>query len=204
MKLTKVEMAFFIIAVSALSQCTSSNDKKSEIDREQYLQAHGNDPIALDHEFGTEAQVACSSSVDEYLRSISRYDFAWDDDAKGWNGVKFNKVPRQSTGYGMLTLLTTRVKLSNAFGAFEHKDIFCLYNVASKNFVRFETYDPALDLNSEKSDQSEALPIGNTKSTIVVYDPNDTASKAVADPPKTSKSSEPTSENSLPADQPQL
>jgi hypothetical protein len=128
------------------TQCRSLDDQSAGSQRTQFLQAHGNDPEALDKEFGTEAQVACSVGVDDYLREVAQYDFAWDKDAEGFLGVKFDKLSTASAGTGMLTLLTKRAKLSNGFGAFQHTDVYCLYNVASQEVARFSLYDPALDI----------------------------------------------------------
>lgn len=144
-----IDKGAVLLGIIALAtQCSPPNEQASRDQRQQFLKAHGNDPTALDKEFGSEAQAACSARVDDYLREIAKYDFAWDKDAEGLMGVKFDKLSTASAGSGMLTLLTKRAKLSNGFGAFQHMDVYCLYNVSSKDVVRFSQYDPAVDVQS--------------------------------------------------------
>ena len=92
----------------------------------QWLASHGSDPSAIDDRFSADAQAACASGADDYLKSITSYEYKWDDDAKGWLGIKFNMFSSKSAGVGLLTLLTNRVELSNAFGAFHHASFYCL------------------------------------------------------------------------------
>ena len=136
-----------LLGIMALAtQCSRPSEQSSDSQRQQFLGAHGNDPTALDHEFSSEAQAACSARVTDYMREIAQYDFAWDNDAEGLMGVKFDKFSTASAGHGMLTLLTTRAKFSNGFGAFQHLEVYCLYSVPSKEVMRFSQYDPANDI----------------------------------------------------------
>lgn len=143
----------------------------AQSDDAAFAERHGNDPKALDERFGTKAQVECSSRADDYLRSIASHDFAWDDDAKGWMGIKFDKISLQSPGVGMLSLLSTRAKLSNGFGAFQHVDFYCLYNAASGDFVRFSQTDPADDIAPVTGPETDPIPAGKPK-TVVIYSPD--------------------------------
>lgn len=114
----------------------------------QWLGQNANDPKALDHKFSDSAQAACGAGGDDYLRSIASNDFAWDSDTQGLFGVKFDKFSTQSAGRGLLTLLSTRAKLSNTFGAFQHITFYCLYDVTKNTVVRYSQNDPADDLPS--------------------------------------------------------
>lgn len=142
--------------IALTTQCSPPNNQSSDAQRQQLLQMYGADPKSLDKYFGSEAQVACASRADDYLRQIAKYDFAWDKDAEGLLGVKFDKISTTSAGSGMLTLLSTRAKLSNVFGAFQHTDLYCLYNVSSKEVVRFSLYDPAVDSQRSKAEPANA------------------------------------------------
>jgi hypothetical protein len=127
----------------------ASLSSKSTIDeRDRYLIQHAGEPKALDDRFGDEAQVACSIGADEFLRSIASYDFKWDDNATGLFGTKFDKFSLNSPGTGMLSLISTRAKLSNGFGAFQQFRFYCLYNVGNGRVVRFSTTDLADEATS--------------------------------------------------------
>jgi len=107
-----------------------------------WLAQNENDPKALDDKFGIGAQTACSIGADDYLRSQAAHDFAWDNDAQGFLGTKFDKISTLSAGPGLLTLVTTRAKLSNAFGGFEHFEFYCLYDVRADKVVKYSLDDP--------------------------------------------------------------
>lgn len=135
---------------SGSSSIGSNTDASSTVgpDDVTFIKEHGNDPKALDERFSNKAQIECSSRTDDYLRSIASHDFAWDEEAKGWLGEKFDKYSLRSPGFGMLSLLSTRAKLSNGFGAFQHINFYCLYNAATGDFVRFSQSDPADEIAS--------------------------------------------------------
>ena len=87
-----------------------------------------NDANALDKEYGTKAQVTCSDGADDYLRSIAKHDFAWDDDAKGFFGVKFPEIRKHIDTPGVVTYVTEKAKLQDGFGAWNHITLLCHYN----------------------------------------------------------------------------
>lgn len=57
-------------------------------------------------------------------------------------GVKFDKVRNASEGPYILTLVSTRAKLSNGFGAFQRISLYCSYNVMQKKVEKFEADTP--------------------------------------------------------------
>lgn len=145
----------FLVATAGLSACNNNNTGSPSRDSEQstqksqthdpeFLEQHANDPHALDMEFGNEAQAACSDGANDYLREIELHDFSWDDDAKGVNGQRFDKVTTHSEAPYVLTLVSTRAKLSNAFGGFSHINLYCSYNVKQKNVLGYSLTDPLL------------------------------------------------------------
>ena len=138
--------AVLIAPLFAIAACNPSG-RSAEQDRLEFVDAHARDPIALQDKFSIEADSACSADADAYLRSISQYDFQWDDDAKGWLASKFDKVSRTSPGDGLVTLISTKAKLSNGFGAFSHIRLYCLYDAKSGRALRhslngFEAVEP--------------------------------------------------------------
>jgi hypothetical protein len=135
---------------------------------------------AMDKKFGSDAGIACAFRADDYLRSIARYDFAWDDDAKGYSD-KFTKYSIKSPGIGMMTIVSDKAKLSNGFGAFEHITIYCLYNAATDEVVRFSDHDPYLDtLKQTTAEDNHSAAGSRSESPITIYDAENAAN--VADP----------------------
>ncbi len=160
----------------------------AQSDDAAFIEHHGNNPKALDDRFSSKAQVECSSGADDYLRSIAVHDFAWDDDAKGWLGDKFDKFSLQSPGLGLLSLLSTRAKLSNGFGAFQHIEFYCLYNAASGDVVRFSQTDPADDVTPVAGPENHPNSTV-TKKPVVIYQPKSEDTTAPDDNPKSNVSS---------------
>lgn len=161
----------FILTISG---CSPVDQKAAKEADQQWIEAHGNDPKAMDERFGSDAGIACAVRADDYLRGIAQYDFAWDDDAKGYSG-KFTKYSLQSPGLGMMTVVSDKAKLSNAFGAFEHVTIYCLYNAATDEVVRFASYDPYLDKlkQSDVDDNHTDMENRATPPDIIINDAND-------------------------------
>lgn len=166
----------------ALAGCTPVDEKAQKEADELWIQEHGNDAKAMDERFGSKAGIACAVKVDDYLRSIAQYDFAWDDDAKGYSD-KFTKYALQSTGVGMMTQVSDKAKLSNGFGAFEHVTIYCLYNAATDEVVRFSTSNPYLDTLIPAEDDDNHSTADNSAESLN-YDANIAAN--AADPSATS------------------
>ena len=96
----------------------------------------------LDNQYSVQSQTTCVTGADDYLRSIARYDYAWDDDAKGFTGVKFDKYMTYVSAPGVLTLSSTRAKLQNGFGAYEHIDLYCNYDTQHDKVLGYDTAPP--------------------------------------------------------------
>lgn len=144
----------FIVSVICLASCSPSHSDAPAYDS-AWFRLHGDSPKDIDEKFGDSAQAACSVGADDYLRSIATHDFKWDDDATGVLGVKFDQFSTASTGQGMLTLVSNRAKLGNAFGGYEPVQIYCLYNAENGQVARYSRHDPVADLDDPDSPSSD-------------------------------------------------
>ena len=186
--------------VAFLGQCrhdipaASNVTSDASLEKAQWLEKFGGDPKALDHRFGDHAQTACSRGANDYLRSIAAHDFGWDSDAEGIFGTKFDKLSTLSAGPGLLTLLSTKAKLSNGFGAFEHIDVYCIYDVNKDKMVSYSRSDPATDVPSNSDDPPKAVP--PKVETIVVHLATGSGVEANNTTAETSGSKDPVSNDS--------
>jgi hypothetical protein len=98
-----------------------------------------NDAKALDEKYGIEAALSCSSDADDYLRSIAKFDFKWDD--MGFADFKFDKYAKTIVSPGVFTSISNKAKLQNGFGAFEHITLLCDYDTQAKKVVRFRVLE---------------------------------------------------------------
>lgn len=92
----------------------------------------------LDKQYGIKANATCGAEADDYLRSIAKYDFDWDDEAKGFLGVKFDKHLRSVGKPGVLILTSSYAKLQNGFGAWQHIQLFCEFDTQQDKVLSFE------------------------------------------------------------------
>lgn len=96
----------------------------------------------LDDKYDIDALARCDAESDGYLRQIARYDFAWDSDAKGWLGSKFDQYLSYVSAPGVLTLISQKAKLQNGFGAFEHITLYCNYDTQAGQVTSFGVAPP--------------------------------------------------------------
>ena len=94
-----------------------------------------NDAKALDEKYGIAAVVHCSSEADDYLRSITKYDFKWDE--TGFLEHKFDKYLLHVVSPGVLTSTSTKAKLQNGFGAYQRIEILCDYDTQTEKVLRY-------------------------------------------------------------------
>lgn len=94
---------------------------------------------ALDNKYGIAASVECASGADDYLRSIAKYDFKWDD--TGFLEEKFDKYLKKVVKPGVLTILSDKAKLQNGFGAFHHIELFCDFDTQNDKVLRYHFLD---------------------------------------------------------------
>jgi uncharacterized protein len=97
------------------------------------------DAKALDEKYGIAAAVHCSSEADDYLRSIAKYDFKWDE--TGFLESKFNKYLLHVVSPGVLTSTSDKAKLQNGFGAYQRMEILCDYDTQTEKVLRYRVAD---------------------------------------------------------------
>lgn len=98
-------------------------------------QAMLNNAEALDAKYGLTAAERCAAGADDYIRSIARYRFNWDE--TGMLENKFDSFERSVVSPGVLTLTTRKARLSNGFGVFSPIEIFCNYDTQSQLVLNY-------------------------------------------------------------------
>lgn len=98
-------------------------------------QATLNSAEALDAKYGLAAAERCAAGADDYIRSIARYRFSWDE--TGMLENKFDGFERSVVSPGVLTLTSHKAKLSNGFGVFSPIEIFCNYDTQSQEVLNY-------------------------------------------------------------------
>lgn len=89
----------------------------------------------LDEKYGIDAEVRCASGADDYLRSVTKYDFRWDD--IGFLGFKFDRYVKSVVSPGVLTSTSNKVKIQNGFGAYQRAKLLCDYDTQAKQVLRY-------------------------------------------------------------------
>jgi uncharacterized protein YecT (DUF1311 family) len=115
------------------------------------------DSTYLDNKYSSSANAHCGVEADDYLRSIAKYDFAWDEDAKGFLGTKFDKYLNYVTAPGVITLLSSKAKLQNGFGAYEHLSLYCNFDTQSDKVLSFSIEQP-LPMTTEPAAPATSSP----------------------------------------------
>jgi len=78
------------------------------------------------------ARSRCEVGADDYLRSIAKYDFAWD--SKEPEFLEFHKEIFVS---GVMQWVTRKAKLQNGFGAYKHIVLTCDYDTQTDKVIRY-------------------------------------------------------------------
>ena len=154
----------------------------------------------LEKNYSSESESSCASEADEYLRSIAKFDFGWDDDAKGMFGSKFNKYMKYVSESGVITLVSDRSKLQNGFGAWQHVSIYCRYDTQAKKVLGFDSTPPIpmnTATNIEPSDQlvppspvdakDEPTPVGTPSARVESFEAPATEQPVVPRSPQAPK-----------------
>jgi hypothetical protein len=95
-----------------------------------------NDASYLDNKYDLLANTQCANEADDYLRSIARFDFAWDK--TGLLESKFGKYLMHVKSPGVLTVVSKKAKLQNGFGAYQHITLFCDYDTQAQNVLGYD------------------------------------------------------------------
>jgi hypothetical protein len=96
------------------------------------------DPQALHDKYGAIAASGCSRSADEYVKSVARYEYKWED--VGMFDEKFNQYSTVYVAPGVTTSKSNKLLLQNGFGAFEREELFCNYDTQEKKVLRYWIY----------------------------------------------------------------
>jgi hypothetical protein len=94
------------------------------------------DADALDQRYDIEANQACSDGADDYLRSLSSYEFKWEE--TGFFGHKFDHHLTIVQWPGVLTLKSEQALQQNRFGAFRRVTIWCNYDTQSQKVLSYK------------------------------------------------------------------
>lgn len=116
-----------ILAVGLLIPRPGDKDSKDEPNPgDKPTAAQLSDAEYLWEHYEISAKSDCADHADDYLRSIAKYDFGWDQ--VGWLDAKFDRHYNVVESPGILTLVSDKAKLQNGFGAFQHILLFCKYD----------------------------------------------------------------------------
>ena len=85
----------------------------------------------LSDRYEIEARSRCEVGADDYLRSIAKWDFAWD------SGDKFSSHFVQIQSSGVLVMISRKAKLQNGFGAYKHIVLTCDYDTQSGKVIEY-------------------------------------------------------------------
>lgn len=129
---------FCILAAGSMDESSSTSSSTNEASSTPTVPdspAMLKDAQALDEKYGIEASLQCASGADDYLRSIAKYDYKWDD--TGFLETKFDHYSSRVITPGVLTSISSKAKLQNGFGAFQHIELLCYYDTQSKKVIRY-------------------------------------------------------------------
>ena len=101
----------------------------------QITAAQLSDAQYLDDKYGISGVSHCDVEADDYLRSIAKYDYKWDE--TGFLETRFDQILTHTKGPGVLTLISKKAKLQNGFGAFQHITLYCDYDTQAEKIVGF-------------------------------------------------------------------
>lgn len=90
----------------------------------------------LDDHYGVGAAIGCADGADDYLRSVAKWDFKWDE--IGALEAKFDKYRAYVKSPGVLTSVSKKAKLQNGFGAYKHITLTCDYDTQAQKVVSYE------------------------------------------------------------------
>lgn len=88
----------------------------------------------LEERYGAEAESLCEVGADDYLRSVAKWDFAWDE---GDKDDRFTQYRTYVKSPGVLTNISHKAKLQNGFGAYKHIVLTCDYDTQSGKVIEY-------------------------------------------------------------------
>ena len=136
--LVAVTAAIVVLAANLSGSGSRSGDYKPAGDKDVQTSpaaANLNDASYLSNHYQSLADSGCTHGADEYLRSIAKYDFGWDQ--TGMFEDKFDRYSAVVKQPGVLTVVSQKAKLQNGFGAFQHIQLFCDYDTQSMKVINY-------------------------------------------------------------------
>ena len=134
MRNTLVVVIALISVSAALSACGGAESASSD-DSPTSDPNILNSSDALAKKYGTIASVYCADEADNYLRSVAKYTFKWDE--IGTFDSKFDRFMKLVTSPGVITEVSNKVTLQNGFGAYERIEIRCDFDTQNKKVLAF-------------------------------------------------------------------
>lgn len=97
-----------------------------------------NDAQALYGKYGLTAAQRCAAGADEYIRSVTRHRFYWEE---GGDQLvpRFSGFSSTLIDTGVLTLNSNKVHVSNGFGVFSPIRVYCNYDTQTGEVISYAT-----------------------------------------------------------------
>lgn len=96
-----------------------------------------NSAQALHARYGLLAALKCGDGVDEYLRSIAGRNYNWEQ--ASMLETRFDRFAPAVASPGVLTMISTRARVSNGLGASHPIEIDCNYDTQSHEVLSYTT-----------------------------------------------------------------
>ncbi len=115
--------------------CGSESTKQATTEPQKPTEDQLLDSKYLDGKYEYAAESRCGDGVDDYLRSIARYDFAWDK--LGFMEPKFSEYHTQILTPGVMVWVSRKAKLQNGFGAYKRIIVTCDYDTQADKVIKY-------------------------------------------------------------------
>ncbi len=90
---------------------------------------------ALDRKYGLRAAESCSGGADDYIRSITPHLFRWEEGQA--LTPRFDQYSLGVSSPGVLTMISTRARISDGFGTFSPIKIYCNYDTQNEDVLSY-------------------------------------------------------------------
>lgn len=97
-----------------------------------------NNAQALYGKYGLTAAQRCAAGADDYIRSVTRHRFYWEEEDSG-PLPRFDGFSSTLIDGGVLTLNSNKVRVSNGFGIFSPMQIYCNYDTQTGEVISYAT-----------------------------------------------------------------
>jgi hypothetical protein len=97
-----------------------------------------NNAQALYGKYGLTAAQRCAAGADDYIRSVTRHRFYWEEEDAG-PLPRFDGFSSTLIDTGVLTLNSNKVQVSNGFGVFSPMRVYCNYDTQTGEVISYAT-----------------------------------------------------------------